>query len=270
VNLLDRAKAMRGYTVLTLMAIVGAITGVVVGVEEGVFPLVLAPVVPAYMGLKLWRRGRSLRQNGLRLRRVLLMPRAKNVIPPPPAAPGEQQLLKLAPREILESPYGPAIRRAAEDRAAIRETAAKLSKQDRAQLRELEPTVDALVERMVSVAQAAHRLEHSLDPRLGDSIDARIAAVENEPKSVEGERRLALLRHQRASVDEIIERRAMLARQLENIGLTLGNLRLDLIKLRSSGLQSTLSEVSTATQEARALSRDIGLVLEAAAELEKL
>jgi len=47
-------------------------------------------------------------------------------------------------------------------------------------------------------------------------------------------------------------------------------LRLDLIKLRASGLQSALSDVSMATQEARALSREISAALDAAAELEKL
>ena len=269
INLLDRVKAMRGYTLLTVAAALGAIAGLVL-VGEGAVPLILGPLVPAYMGVKLWRRGKSLRQSGLRLRRVLLMPRARKVIPSPASSPNEQQLLKLAPREVLDSPYGAAIRKAAEDRAAIRETTAKLSKQDRAHLRELEPTVDALVERVASVAQAIHRLDHSFDPRLVEEIDARIASAQSELGSPEAERRLALLRHQRASVDEIMERRAMLARQLENVGLTLANLRLDLIKLRSSGLQSTLSEVSTATQEARALSREIGLVLEAAAEVEEI
>ena len=53
-------------------------------------------------------------------------------------------------------------------------------------------------------------------------------------------------------------------------GLALGNLRLDLIKLRSSGIESALGDVSTATQEARVLSRDIGIALDAAAELRKL
>ena len=63
---------------------------------------------------------------------------------------------------------------------------------------------------------------------------------------------------------------AALAQQLDSAGLALGNLRLDLIKLRSSGLQSALSDVSTATQEARALSREIGAVLDAAAEVRSL
>lgn len=68
----------------------------------------------------------------------------------------------------------------------------------------------------------------------------------------------------------MVERQNSLARQLESVGLALGNLRLDMIKLRSSGLQSALSDVSTATQEARALSREIDVVLEAAAEVRNI
>jgi len=270
INLLDRVKAIRGYTVLTLGASFFAIFGVVLALDQGAVPLILSPIVPLYMGRKWWWRAQSLRQSGLRLRRVLLMPRAKKVIPKPSVSPGEQQLLKLVPREVLESPYGTSVRKAAEDRAAMMEIAAKLSKEERTQLRDLEPTLDALVERVASVAQSAYRLEQSIDPRLAESIDARIVAAERERPSIEVERRLALLRHQRATLDDLMERHQVLTRQLENIGLALGNLRLDLIKLRSSGLQSALTNVSTATQEARALSREISAALEAAAEVERL
>ena len=43
----------------------------------------------------------------------------------------------------------------------------------------------------------------------------------------------------------------------------LQNLKFDLLKLRSSGIGSAIEDVTSATQEARALSRDIGHVLEA-------
>ena len=94
--------------------------------------------------------------------------------------------------------------------------------------------------------------------------------MERQAGSPDGERRLAILRRQRVTLDDIVKRRAVLAQQLDNAALALGSLRLDLIKLRSSGLQSALSDVSTATQEARALSREIGAVLDAAAEVESL
>ncbi len=265
VNLYDRIKAMRGYSWLTL-ALTFAALGGLAGVED-IPPLVLGPLVPMYMAVKTWRRGKSLRERGLKLRRVLLMPRARWVLPPPPPMPTEQQLEKLAPREILDSPQGAAIRRAAEDRAAILDIVANLSKPDRALLPDVVSTVNSLVERVAHLAQMLHRLDQSIDPRLVDEIDARAADAERESGSPEGERRLALLRRQRATLEELAQRRVALARQLDSVGLALGNLRLDLIKLRSSGLQSALSDVSTATQEARALSREIDSVLEAAAEV---
>jgi serine/threonine-protein kinase len=57
---------------------------------------------------------------------------------------------------------------------------------------------------------------------------------------------------------------------LESAGLALGNLRLDLIKFRSSGLESALNDVSNATQEARALSREIAMALDVAAEVKRI
>jgi len=268
VNLLDRVKAMRGYALMTLGAVVGGITGFVLGVEE-LPPLVIAPIVPIFMSVKLWRRGKSLRESGLRLRRVLAMPRARWVLRTRPA-PNELQLEKLAPRHVLESPEGAIIRRAVEDRSAILDIFAKLSKADRALLPDLTVTVKSLVERVAHLAQMLHRLDASIDPTLGHELDARIADVERESGSVDGERQLGLLRRQRATLDELVHQRGALARQLDSAGLALGNLRLDLIKLRSSGLQSALSDVSTATQEARALSSEIDAVLAAAAEMRDL
>ncbi|HKN67100.1 MAG TPA: protein kinase [Gemmatimonadaceae bacterium] len=270
VNLLDRVKAMRGYSVITLGAAVLAIAGVVVAVEEGAVPLIVSPIVPIYMSIKLWRRGRSLRESGLRLRRVLLMPLARRVIPTVSPSVTERAMMKLASREVLEGAHGAAIRRAVEDRAAILEIWKKLSKEERAQLPELEATVNALVERMASLAQMAERVEQSVDPRLVEEIEARIAATTSEVATPEVERRLALLRRQRTTFNEIVRRRATLAQQIDNVGLALSSLRLDLINLRSSGLQSALADVSTATQEARALSREISAALEAAEEMKKL
>ena len=269
VHLLDRVKAMRRYTLATIGAIGLGIAGFVVGVNEAP-PLVLAPIVPAYMWMKMWRRGKSLRESGLRLRRVFLSLRARRAIPAPSTGPSEQELLKLAPREVLAGPHGPAIRRAAEERVAILQIVATLPKADRALLPDVVPTVNGLVERVAHLAQAIQRLEQSVDPGQLDELDARIAEAERDPESSDGERRLTLLRRQRATMDELAQRRAALGRQIESAGLALGNLRLDLIKLRSSGLQSALSDVSTATQEARALSREIGTVLSAVAEVREL
>ena len=236
INLLDRIKAMRGYAMLTVGAWVLGIVGFIGGVVDAP-PLVLAPIVPIYMTTKLWRRGNSLRASGLRLRRVLFMLRARWVLPTPKPSPLELELAKLATRELLDSPQGTAIRQAVEDRIAISEIVAALPKSERAMLPELTATVNALVERIGHLARTLYELEQETDPRLAP--------------------RLA-------------QQRDDLQKRLESAGLALQNVRLDLIRFRSSGLQSALADASSATQQARALSREIATALEAVSEVNNL
>ena len=267
VNLRDRVKAMRGYFWWTAAVAATAAVAFVAGAVESdeAFPLLFAPIVPFFMTRKLWLRRNSLRAVGLKLRRVILMPRAKWVIPES-TTPTQKQLEKMAPREVLEGPAGAAVRNAAEDRAAILGIIAGLKKSDRKTLPEVEPAVNALVERIGHLARMLHRLDEQVDPPALDELDRRIAQMEREGLSLEGERRLALLKRQRTSLIELAESRSTLSQQLDNAVLMLGNLRLDMVKLRTSGLQSNFTDVSSATQEVRALSRDIGLMLEAAEE----
>jgi serine/threonine-protein kinase len=269
IALLDRVKAMRGYAWLTAATMVTGMITFVAGIAEGVPPAVFAPIIPFYMTVKLWRRGKSLRESGLKLRRVLLMPRSKWVVPKPPETP-EERLERLAPREVLDGAHGKAIRHAAEQRDAILDIVAMLPEPDRKLLPDLEPTVHALVDRVAQLAMTLHQLEQSMDLPEAEELDARIAELTHEEQSPEGERRLALLQRQRATLESLVRRQVELARQLENAGLALDNLRFDLIKLRSSGLQSALADVTSATQEARSLSRDLGAVLDAAEEVRSL
>ena len=64
-----------------------------------------------------------------------------------------------------------------------------------------------------------------------------------------------------------MSRHETLRAQLDSASLVLQNMRLDMIALRSAGVQSAIDDVSSATQEARALSRDIAHVLDAAKEV---
>ena len=133
------------------------------------------------------------------------------------------------------------------------------------------PTVNALADRVGSVAQLLHHLDADMSPRQMEELEARIAAVKKEsPDSVDHDRRLSLLERQRSSLAELSTRRARLDTQLESAGIALQNLKYDLLKLRSSGVQSALNDVTSATVEARALSKEIGHVLEAADEIRKI
>jgi serine/threonine-protein kinase len=135
------------------------------------------------------------------------------------------------------------------------------------------PTVDALAERVGSIALTLHRLDLDLGGASLPTLEHRVATLraESGPEPTpEQERRITLLERQRASIAELTERRGVLAAQLESASIALQNLRLDLLKLRSSGLGSAMSDVANATQEARALSREIGHAVDAVKEVKGL
>jgi serine/threonine-protein kinase len=190
-----------------------------------------------------------------------------------PAINVEHAALELAPADVLAGPYGESVRRAAADRAATRETLARLEKSERDMIPDVGPTVDALAERVGSIALTLHRLDLDLGGASLPTLEHRVATLraESGPEPTpEQERRITLLERQRASIAELTERRGVLAAQLESASLALQNLRLDLLKLRSSGLGSAMSDVANATQEARALSREIGHAVDAVKEVKGL
>jgi predicted Ser/Thr protein kinase len=198
-------------------------------------------------------------------------PRASGPVPPPPIAPSPipvpDQAATLASPEILGGAYGPQVRRAAADRAAVRDLVGRLGAADRAMLPDVVQTVDALAMRIAGLATALHRLDGDLAPDALPELDKRIGVAELDISAPDRDRRLALLRRQRATLQDLSDRRAALFSQLESAGIILQNIRFDLLRLRSAGVQSAIDDVATATQEARALSREIAHVLSAAEEL---
>jgi hypothetical protein len=196
-------------------------------------------------------------------------------LPPPPPIPlvttPPDEAAGLATGDVLNGKHGAIVRRAAGDRAAIRQEVARLGAADRALLPDVVATVDALVTRIASLATALHRLDGDLAPDALPELDRRIADAEAEPTATpDRDRKQALLRRQRATLQDLADRRATLSAQLENAGLVMRNIRLDLVRLRSAGVQSAIDDVATATQEARALSREIAHVLNAAEELKNV
>jgi hypothetical protein len=270
-------------------------TGAAVGMLAGInlltsphFPWFLFPALG--MGTAVARQWGSLWAEGVSLRRIFRRE-------PPPATPAElagggvgsthrvgagegaqlpsraaeEAATKMVPRDVLLGPHGDAVRRAAADRLAILEIVNSLAKPDRELLPDVVPTVNALAERAASLAQMLHHLDADVTPAALAQLEARIASVKAEPEeAADRERRLSLLERQYASLRELSSRRTRLFGQLESAGIALKNLKFDLLKLRSSGVQSALGEVNSATVEARALSREIGHVLAAADEVRKL
>jgi serine/threonine-protein kinase len=95
--------------------------------------------------------------------------------------------------------------------------------------------------------------------------------LEAEPEhSPDRERRLSLLTRQRASLEDLQSRRDTMHRQLDSASMALRSLRLDIVKLRTIGVHAAADDVTSATQEARAVSRELGYVLDAAEESRRL
>ena len=171
--------------------------------------------------------------------------------------------------EVLAGPRGAVARQAGADRRAIKDLVSRMSKSERDMLPEVEQTAEGLYDRISELGRALHRLDGEIGPEKLPELDERIAQTEKAGGS-DADRRLRLLKRQREMLASLLDSRNKLSEQYESAGLLLQNLKLDLIRMRSSGLQSGLAEVTSATQEARALSREIGYVLAAADELKEI
>jgi serine/threonine-protein kinase len=260
-----RRRSVGALVTLGTLATVNVLTGIQ-------HPWFLFPT--AFIAIGVVGRGAKLWADGVPFARLFSrgqIPLGAGSAPPPQPAP--DPAIELAPADVLAGTYGETVRRAAADRAAVRETLARLAPAERDMIPDVGPTVDALAQRVGSLALTLHRLDADVSGTSLAAVEQRIAAVRTEAgksPSPEQERRIALLDRQRTSIVELSERRVTLVGQLESAGLALQNLRLDLLKLRSSGLGSAVSDVANATQEARALSRDIGHAVDAVREVKRL
>lgn len=174
--------------------------------------------------------------------------------------------------EVLNGPVGATVRDAAEARAEICDVLARLPEAERQLLpNEVQPTVDALVQRIFSLSASLHQLETDASTFAIEKLEHRIAdARATNDGSSSRERMIELLERQLATVKELGTKRDTVRSQLESASTVLQTMRLDLLKLRSNGLDTRLESSTGATQEARALSRDIGRAIEAADEVRKL
>jgi serine/threonine protein kinase len=157
-------------------------------------------------------------------------------LPPDYALPGggERVASRLVSPDVLAGPFGEVVRRATGDHASILASVAAMGPIERKQIPDVIPTANALVEKIVAMATALHRLDietpESLRPQFADH-------------------------------------RVDLAAQLDRASVVLKGLALDLVRYRAGGVESALGSVTSATQQATALSREIGYALSAADEL---
>src|SRR3989449_8331462 len=81
------------------------------------------------------------------------------------------------------------------------------------------------------------------------------------------ERQLDLLERQRQTLTDLLTRRQLIEDQIESCVLAMQTVRFDLLRLRSAGVAAVLDDLTHATQQARALSRDVDHAIAAAGEI---
>jgi hypothetical protein len=220
------------------------------------------------MGIGLLRSYARLWQAGYSWRDVLSRPPAPDAIETTLARPGARLARQLPPPKADE--YGAhvsSVMQAHGDRLAILKLMEKLPPSERKMLPEIQQTVDALYERACDLARTMHAMDSNLDTEGLTQIDERIAALSKEPDDPERARRLNLLQRQRQTIADLQGRRSQVASHLESCVLAMQNVRFDLLRLRSAGVAAVLGDLTQATQQAKALSRDVDNAIAAAGEI---
>jgi len=156
------------------------------------------------------------------------------------------------------------------DRQAIFGVVQRLPQSDKERLPEVTQTVDALMERAENLAKMLHAMSADVDGTSVARLDDRMAQVKGQAEGPERERQLALLDRQRQALADLVGRRDGVREQLESCVLAMQNVRYDLLRLKSAGIGAVLGDLTQATQQARALSRDVDHAIAAAGEVKDL
>jgi serine/threonine-protein kinase len=239
---------------------------VVTGIES---PWFLFPAIGWGIGLasqygRLWSSGYSMRD-------VLNRPAAVDALPSP-SKPGSHARAEPRLPEPTSGEFGRAagqIEQMRKDQAAIARLVERLPESERDMLPDVGPTVEALYQRAVELARTLQQMEGTVDNDALADLDGRIEEIQRESQSAEKDRRLDLLRRQRATLAELVSRRDKVEAQFESCVLAIQNVRFDLLRLRSAGVAEVLSDLTSATQAARALQIDVEAAIDAAGEIKQ-
>ncbi len=100
-------------------------------------------------------------------------------------------------------------------------------------------------------------------------LEQRIRDLKEGGADADSDRRLDLLERQHAALEELMGRREKVESQFESCVLAVQNVRFDLLRLRSAGVDAVLDDLTSATQQARALQVDVEAAIDAAGEIRK-
>jgi serine/threonine protein kinase len=215
-------------------------------------------LVPRFV--RLWHAGYSWRD-------VFARPPAPDAIEARLAAAGSRPVdLPRATTDEFGRQVEP-IQQARGDRKAILRIVDRLPKSERKLLPDVVATADGLLGRAEELARTLHAMSGTVDAGALARLEEKIDATKRQGESAERERQVGLLARQRQALTDLLTRRQLVADQLESCVLAMQNVRFDLLRLRSAGVAVALDDLTRATQQARALSRDVDHAIAAASEV---
>jgi serine/threonine-protein kinase len=159
------------------------------------------------------------------------------------------------------------VQQARSDRQAILKIVETLPASERKLLPDILATADALLKQAEELARMLHAMSGGVDEGAVGRLEGKITATEAQSPGPERDRQLNLLQRQRQALMDLGTRRRQVVEQLESCGLAMQNVRFDLLRLKSAGVAAVLSALTHATQQARALSREVDHVIAAAGEI---
>jgi serine/threonine-protein kinase len=162
------------------------------------------------------------------------------------------------------------IKQMRDDRNGILRLVDGLPADTRKDLAEVSETVDGLYSRAMDLARSLTLMQRDVadDGSVG-RIEARLAELEASEPGDERTRQMELLERQRKSLGDLQTRRQQMLANLESCRLAMQNLRYDMLKLKTSDIAAVMGDLSQATQQARAVSRNVDNAIAAAAEVKE-
>jgi hypothetical protein len=216
-------------------------------------------ILPAYM--RMWHAGYSWRD-------VLHRPVATDAadVRLGLAAPGRPGMLA-SPTTGEFGRQAERVQQARGDHLAIMRVLERLPKSEQKLLPDVSATANALLKRAEELARTLHALSAGVEDGALERLETRLALLREQPDSSERERQANLLERQHQALSDLLQRRQVIEDQLESCMLAMQTMRFDLLRLKSAGVAAVLGDLTQATQQARALSRDVDHAIEAAGEV---
>src|SRR5437867_2279016 len=216
-------------------------------------------LVPKYV--RLWHAGYSWRD-------VLSRPPAPDAIEArlSPSGGVRPRDLPAASRDEFGSHLAD-VQQARSDRKAIFKVMENLPKTERKLLPDVVATAEGLLNRAEDLARTLQAMSGGVDVSGVGRIDEKLVSARRLAEGPERDRQVSLLERQRQALNDLVSRRAQVEEQLQSCVIAMQNVRYDLLRLKSAGVDAVLGDLTHATQQARALSRDVDNAIAAAGEI---